>query len=98
MPFKSGARGSKIVVTTRHANVASLMRADNYHHLLKPLSNDDCWNVFVKHAFENKNINEHPNLRLIYTRIVEKCNGLPLATKVLGGLLHSKPQDLWNMY
>ena len=76
-PFKSGARGSKIAVTTRHGNVASLMRADSFHHLLKPLSNDDCWNVFVKHAFENKNANEHPNLELIQQRIVEKCSGLP---------------------
>ena len=49
-PFKSGTRGSKIAVTTRHGNVASLMRADSFHHLLKPLPNDDCWNVFVKHA------------------------------------------------
>ncbi|KAL6340027.1 hypothetical protein AAG906_038862 [Vitis piasezkii] len=95
-PFKSGARGSKIVVTTRHTNVASLMRADSYHHLLKPLSNDDCWNVFVKHAFENKNIDEHPNLRLLGTRIIEKCSGLPLAAKVLGGLLRSKPQNQWE--
>ncbi|XP_034691091.1 putative disease resistance RPP13-like protein 1 [Vitis riparia] len=95
-PFKSGARGSKIVVTTRHTNVASLMRADNYHHLLKPLSNDDCWNVFVKHAFENKNIDEHPNLGLLDTRIIEKCSGLPLAAKVLGGLLRSKPQNQWE--
>ncbi|KAJ9671111.1 hypothetical protein PVL29_027211 [Vitis rotundifolia] len=95
-PFKSGARGSKLVVTTRHTNVASLMRADNYHHLLKPLSNDDCWNVFVKHAFENKNIHEHPNLRLLDTRIIEKCSGLPLAAKVLGGLLRSKPQNQWE--
>ena len=92
-PFKSGARGSKIAVTTRHGNVASLMRANNFHHLLKPLSNDDCWNVFVKHAFENKNANEHPNLELIQQRIVEKCSGLPLVGKLLGGLLRSKPQD-----
>ncbi|KAJ9697434.1 hypothetical protein PVL29_009313 [Vitis rotundifolia] len=95
-PFKSGARGSKIVVTTRHTNVASLMRADNYHHLLKPLSTDDCWNVFAKHAFENKNINEHSNLRLLDARIIEKCSGLPLAAKVLGGLLRSKPENQWE--
>ncbi|WJZ91312.1 hypothetical protein VitviT2T_010397 [Vitis vinifera] len=95
-PFKSGARGSKIAVTTRHGNVASLMRADSFHHLLKPLSNDDCWNVFVKHAFENKNANEHPNLELIQQRVVEKCSGLPLAAKMLGGLLRSEPQDRWE--
>ena len=42
-PLKSGERGSKVIVTTRDTNVASLMRADNYHHFLSPLSNDDCW-------------------------------------------------------
>ncbi|KAJ9697500.1 hypothetical protein PVL29_009359 [Vitis rotundifolia] len=42
-PLKSGARGSKIVITTRDTNVASLMRADNYHYFLRPLSNEDCW-------------------------------------------------------
>ncbi|WJZ91308.1 hypothetical protein VitviT2T_010393 [Vitis vinifera] len=95
-PFKSGTRGSKIAVTTRHGNVSSLMRANSFHHLLKPLSNDDCWNVFVKHAFENKKANEHPNLELIQQRIVEKCSGLPLAGKLLGGLLRSEPQDRWE--
>ena len=66
-PFKFGTRGSKIAVTTCHGNVASLMRADIF----------DCWNVFVKHAFENTNANEHPNLELIQQRIIEKCSGLP---------------------
>ncbi|KAL6339454.1 hypothetical protein AAG906_032989 [Vitis piasezkii] len=64
-PFKSGKGGSKIVVTTRDTNVASLMRADNYHHFLRPLSHDDCWSVFVEHAFESKNVDEHPNLKSI---------------------------------
>ena len=95
--FKSGARGSKVLVTTRRTNVASLMRADGYHHLLKHLSDDDCLNVFVKHAFEIKNgAIEHPNLKLIQPSILEKCCGLPLAAKVLGGLLRSKPIDLWE--
>ena len=84
------------MVTTRHTNVASLMRANNFHHLLKPLSNDDRWNVFVKHAFQNKNFNDHSNLKLIQQRIIEKCSGLPLAGKVLDGLLRSKPQDEWE--
>ena len=96
-PFKSGARGSKIVLTTRDKNVASLMRADNYHHLLKPLSHDDCWSVFVEHAFESKNVDEYPILKSIGEKIVRKCNGLALAAKVVGGLLRSKLQvEAWQ--
>lgn len=94
--FKLGARGSEVLATSRHMNVASLMRADGYHHLLKPLSDDDCWNVFVKHAFENKYAIEHPKLKLIQQSILEKCSGLPLAARGLGGLLRSKPVDKWG--
>ena len=68
--LKSGARGSKILLTTRDKNVASLMRADNYHRLLMPLSHDDCWSVFVDHAFESKNVDEHPKLKSIGEKIV----------------------------
>ncbi|RVW88712.1 putative disease resistance RPP13-like protein 1 [Vitis vinifera] len=97
VPFKSGKGGSKIVVTTRDTNVASLMRADNYHHFLRPLSHDDCWSVFVEHAFESKNVDEHPNLKSIGEKIVQKCSGLPLAAKMVGGLLRSKLQvEAWK--
>ncbi|RVW88676.1 putative disease resistance RPP13-like protein 1 [Vitis vinifera] len=96
-PFKSGKEGSKIVVTTRDTNVASLMRADNYHHFLRPLSHDDCWSVFVEHAFESKNVDEYPNLKSIGEKIVQKCSGLPLAAKMVGGLLRSKLQvEAWK--
>ncbi|KAJ9697505.1 hypothetical protein PVL29_009363 [Vitis rotundifolia] len=96
-PFKSGARGSKIVVTTRDTNVASLMRADNYHHFLRPLSHDDCCSVFVENAFESKNVDEHPNLKSIGEKIAQKCSGLPLAAKMVGGLLRSNLQvEAWK--
>ena len=96
-PLKSGERGSKVIVTTRDTNVASLMRADNYHHFLSPLSNDDCWSVFVEHALQSKNVDEHPNLKSIGERIVQKCSGSPLAAKMLGGLLRSKLQvEAWK--
>ena len=97
VPLKSGARGTKIVLTTRDKNVASLMRGDNYHHLLRPLSYDDCWSLFVEHAFESKNVDDYPILKSIGEKIVEKCNGLPLAAKVVGGLLRSKLQvEAWK--
>ncbi|RVW92950.1 putative disease resistance RPP13-like protein 1 [Vitis vinifera] len=92
--FRGGAKGSKVIVTTRNTHVALMMEPSvTYHHSLKPLSYDDCWSVFVQHAFENRDIQEHPNLKSIGKKIVEKCDGLPLAAKVLGGLLRSKHRD-----
>ncbi|KAJ9685150.1 hypothetical protein PVL29_017256 [Vitis rotundifolia] len=96
-PLLEGAPGSKILVTTRNLNVATMMGGDKSFYELKHLSDDDCWSVFQKHAFENRNINEYPDLALIGREIVQKCGGLPLAAKALGGLLrHEQREDKWK--
>ncbi|XP_050110653.1 putative disease resistance RPP13-like protein 1 isoform X2 [Malus sylvestris] len=95
-PFNSGARGSKVIVTTRSENVASLMKNVPIQHL-KPLSHEDCWMLLAKHAFGNENHNAHPTLEEIGKKIARKCNGLPLAAETLGGLLRCQ-RDFkeWN--
>ncbi|KAM6547063.1 hypothetical protein CsatB_027799 [Cannabis sativa] len=82
-PFNSGARGSKIIVTTRNRKVADTIRTVDTHHLSE-LTEDECWKLFAKHA-------SCGNLELErFGRVIaKKCNGLPLAAKVLGGLLRS---------
>ncbi|XP_058222894.1 putative disease resistance RPP13-like protein 1 [Rhododendron vialii] len=93
-PFNVGALGSKVIVTTRNRDVAFMMAGtDTYHHPLKELSEDDCWSVFTEHAFENRNIDESPNLVSLGRKIVKKCGGLPLAARTLGGLLRCKLRD-----
>ncbi|GAV75406.1 NB-ARC domain-containing protein [Cephalotus follicularis] len=94
-PFVAGAPGSRIIVTTREAKVARLMGPIEYYEL-KPLSNDDCWFVFVKHAFEDRDIAAYSNFETIRDKIVAKCSGLPLAARTLGGLLRCKPRDDWE--
>ncbi|XP_068337765.1 putative disease resistance RPP13-like protein 1 [Pyrus communis] len=95
-PFNFGARGSKVIATTRSENVASLMKNVPIQHL-KPLSHEDCWMLLSKHAFGNENHNEHPTLEEIGKKIARKCNGLPLAAETLGGLLRCQ-RDFkeWN--
>ena len=96
-PFSAGAKGSKVIVTTRNRNVALMMGAAENLYELKPLSEDACWSVFAKHAFENRYMEDHPNLVSIGRKIVGKCGGLPLAAKALGGLLRSKQrEDDWE--
>ncbi|KAB2607104.1 disease resistance RPP13-like protein 1 [Pyrus ussuriensis x Pyrus communis] len=96
-PFTSGARGSKVIVTTRSGKVASHMNNVLIQHL-KPLSHEDCWMLLANHAFGNKNHNAHPTLEEIGKKIARKCNGLPLAAETLGGLLRCQ-RDFkeWNM-
>ncbi|KAL7234403.1 hypothetical protein ACSBR1_017913 [Camellia fascicularis] len=95
-PFNDGAPGSKIIVTTRDRDVASIM-GPVQNHLLQHLSDDDCWSVFEQHASGNRSLEDNSNLEFIRRKIVEKCNGLPLAARTLGGLLQCKERDEWEI-
>ncbi|KAJ0024986.1 hypothetical protein Pint_07319 [Pistacia integerrima] len=88
-PFMVGAPGSKIIVTTRIVDVALTMGHNEYYHL-KLLSNDACWAIFEKHVLGNKVVASSPNLDIICDKVVERCKGLPLAARTLGGLLRCK--------
>ncbi|OMO70979.1 Disease resistance protein [Corchorus olitorius] len=88
-PFSTGAKNSKIVVTTRSDKVADIMRTVPTYHL-NILSDADCWLLLAKHAFVNTNPSDHPDLREIGEAIVKRCGGLPLAVKAVGGLLRGK--------
>ncbi|XP_024197912.1 putative disease resistance RPP13-like protein 1 [Rosa chinensis] len=90
-PFRVGASGSQIVVTTREEKVAKLIGATHVYDL-KTLSNEDCLEVFQQHI----NSNRPPNFNLLCKKIVEKCNGLPLAAKTLGGILRCKEAGSWE--
>ncbi|XP_021834586.1 putative disease resistance RPP13-like protein 1 [Prunus avium] len=95
-PFTSGARGSKVIITTRNTNVASIMQNVPIQYL-EPLSNEDCWLLLAKHAFGNENYSAHPNLEEIGKQIARKCNGLPLVAQTLGGVLRcKKDSEEWN--
>ncbi|KAM6594788.1 hypothetical protein CsatA_002491 [Cannabis sativa] len=66
------------------------MATGHVHHL-NTLMNEDCWQLFLKHAFGiNIDLNDYQELHVIGKKIVDKCKGLPLAIKSLGGLLRSE--------
>ncbi|XP_068485052.1 putative disease resistance RPP13-like protein 1 [Phaseolus vulgaris] len=88
-----GAQGSRLLVTTRSKNVANAMRSEE--HLLQLLRKDYCWDLFAKHAFQNVSPQPDPDFVEIGKKIVEKCNGLPLALKTMGSLLHNK-SSFWE--
>ncbi|XP_031257618.1 putative disease resistance RPP13-like protein 1 isoform X2 [Pistacia vera] len=94
-PFMAGAPGSRIIVTTRSVHVALTMGQSEYFEL-KLLSNDDCWGIFEKHVSGCRVVSRQ-NLNSIRDKVVEKCRGLPLAARTLGGLLRSKQRyDEWD--
>nr|CAN60967.1 hypothetical protein VITISV_017509 [Vitis vinifera] len=90
-PLLTAAEGSKIVVTSRSETAAKIMRAVPTHHL-GTLSPEDSWSIFTKLAFPNGDSSAYPQLEPIGRKIVDKCQGLPLAVKALGSLLYYKAE------
>ncbi|XP_039162398.1 putative disease resistance RPP13-like protein 1 [Eucalyptus grandis] len=94
-PFEAGAKGSKIIITTRNYTVVSITGASSYP--LKELSLNNCISLLAFHALKMKNFERHRDLETIGKKIAEKCKGSPLAAKVLGGLLRDKRNpDQWE--
>ncbi|KAL5548849.1 hypothetical protein UlMin_004080, partial [Ulmus minor] len=85
--FQSGADGNMIIVTTRSKDVVSTMSRGVMHEL-KLVSDEDCWRIFEKHAFDDS-AEAMAKLKTIGLEIVARCKGLPLAVKSIAGLLRS---------
>ncbi|PRQ16050.1 putative P-loop containing nucleoside triphosphate hydrolase, leucine-rich repeat domain, L [Rosa chinensis] len=90
-----GAKGSKIIVTTRNESVASLVHPIHKHQL-EGLSQEDSMTLFKNNAFNKGEESHYQHLIKIGEDIVKKCGGVPLALATLGSLLHSeKEQRRW---
>ncbi|MED6176487.1 hypothetical protein PIB30_088652 [Stylosanthes scabra] len=96
-PFRYGAKGSTILLTTREANVGSVVQTNFHLHCLEPLSEDYCWSVFAANAsFPESNGN--PTLEGIGKKIARKCDGLPLAAETLGCLCRKQDAEEWEKF
>ncbi|XP_058089247.1 disease resistance RPP13-like protein 4 [Magnolia sinica] len=97
--LKSGlprVEGSCIIVTTRNEEVAKSMGAAGRHiHYPQTLSNEDSWSLFSKIAFARTGGKcTNPDLEGLGKQIVARCGGLPLAIKVVGGMMVGKSDSI----
>uniref|UniRef100_A0A8R7RB26 NB-ARC domain-containing protein n=1 Tax=Triticum urartu TaxID=4572 RepID=A0A8R7RB26_TRIUA len=78
----AAASGSRVLVTTRDEGVARGVKAMwPYHHV-------DAWSLLKKQACSSEIDEDHINtLKDIRLEIIQKCDCLPIAVKVMGGLL-----------
>ncbi|KAJ4801766.1 Disease resistance protein RPM1 [Rhynchospora pubera] len=96
--FIDNHRGSRIVITSRMAEVANLAPENNRLEL-KPLSKEESWDLFCRKAFPLETNHECPLPVNEWAReIVSKCDGLPLALVSLGGVLSlvEKTKSEWK--
>ncbi|XP_066341050.1 disease resistance protein RGA2-like [Miscanthus floridulus] len=90
--IKSLSRGSRVLVTTRQDAVARGMMAEVPYHHVDKLEQEDAWSLLKKQVVGNENNDEQKvdTLKDIGMSIIAECDGLPLAVKVIGGLLLQK--------
>ncbi|KAF2309010.1 hypothetical protein GH714_000076 [Hevea brasiliensis] len=50
-----GAPGSRVIVTTRDEAIARMMKTIQSHNL-NCISNEDCWSLFLDHAFASRSV------------------------------------------
>ncbi|KAF7082596.1 hypothetical protein CFC21_086457 [Triticum aestivum] len=94
------APGSRVLVTTRDETVARRMKAVLPYHHVDKLDEEDAWSLLKKQIISSEiDGRDIDMLKDIGLQIVAKCDGLPLAVKVMGGLLCQKDKNHreWEM-
>nr|XP_048331431.1 putative disease resistance protein RGA4 [Ziziphus jujuba var. spinosa] len=84
-----GARGSRVLVTTRSKKVAEVTRP-MLPYTLEGLDQDKSWSLFEKQAFGQRPDFEKSDFVALGKEIVDKCRGVPLAIKSIGSILYFK--------
>ena len=91
-----GAKGSKVVVTTRTKLVAEITSTIS-PYFLEGLSKSQSWLLLKQMAFKKEQETVDPNLEAIGMEIVENFQGVPLAVKTIGRVLYFKnTKDEWS--
>ncbi|XP_057778302.1 putative disease resistance RPP13-like protein 1 [Salvia miltiorrhiza] len=89
----SSVKGNAIVVTTRSMKVATIVNPIHTHEL-EGLSDEECWSIIKVKTFGEGNVPSE--FAAIGKKIARKCQGLPLAANVVGGVLSIKSEEKWR--
>ncbi|XP_021822813.1 putative disease resistance protein RGA4 [Prunus avium] len=90
-----GARGSKILITTRIDTVAKITNTAKPYKL-KGLNEEQSWSLFTKMAFQNGKGPTSSTFKVIGEEIATKCKGVPLAIRTIGRMLYTRdPETEW---
>ncbi|CDP13083.1 unnamed protein product [Coffea canephora] len=91
-------KGSWCLVTTRLVPVANAvsrpLKMNDGPYFLGKLPDNECWSILKEMVIAGE---EAPTeLEAIKNQILRKCDGLPLAAKLIGGLLVNNVKEKWK--
>ncbi|XP_057541042.1 putative disease resistance protein RGA3 [Amaranthus tricolor] len=93
-----GARGSRIIVTSRSKKVARAI-GDDPMYVLQDLSDEGSWQLFERIAFSKQSRQQVDNeLVEIGEDIVKKCANVPLSIRVIGSMLYDQDKSKWRLF
>ncbi|KAB5526550.1 hypothetical protein DKX38_020397 [Salix brachista] len=92
-----GKNGNAVVVTTRNEKIAGMMETSpGIQHQPGKLSDDECWSIIKQKVSGGGGATLTADFESIGKDIANKCGGLPLLAKVLGGTLRGKETQDWR--
>ncbi|XP_017233053.2 probable disease resistance protein At1g59620 [Daucus carota subsp. sativus] len=93
--FPAGKSMSKLMLTSRNAEVAEHVNLNGFIHKPKILSPEQSWELLKLKALHTGNYlditRDVKRMEELGREMVEHCAGLPLAIVILGGILVTKP-------
>ncbi|KAB2059998.1 hypothetical protein ES319_A11G347000v1 [Gossypium barbadense] len=85
-----GAKGSRIIITTRSMKVAKITGTCQ-PYVLKVLSDENAWVLFKEIAFEQRSEDStNPTFVKMGRQILERCGGVPLVIRTIASTLSFK--------
>ncbi|KAH7835526.1 hypothetical protein Vadar_026955 [Vaccinium darrowii] len=101
-PFADTGNGSRVILTTRNADVASQVDPWSLPVGLKRLTEEDSWVLFLNKVkvgtpYENNGLDKFSDhLNSFRAEILRICRGLPPAIVLLGGVLSTMELSEWS--
>lgn len=93
-----GAKGSRVLVTTRSDMVAKITQTMQPYKL-SGLDSVNSWSLFKTIAFDKGQEPENATVLATGMVIIEKCRGVPLAIKTIGSILYFKRRETeWSSF